>query len=94
MNTSTITPDPNIPDDELRALRCFIAAVEVAHEYLRDVADARAARGIDTFPQEADADTLLALALGYRRAADRRVRDLGALLVNDRIAKWRDSGAV
>jgi hypothetical protein len=80
MNTSTITPDPNIPDDELRALRCFIAAVEVAHEYLRDVADARAARGIDTFPQEAD--------------ADRRVRDLGALLVNDRIAKWRDSGAV
>jgi hypothetical protein len=77
--TTTITLDHSIPDPELRATGALVDALKAAQFYLEQVAAARAARGVDTLPHEADRDTLLSLEHGYTRAAVRRDRDLGVL---------------
>lgn len=82
MTVTSIVPDRNEPDDEVRALACFVQAIEAAQRYQVDVANAREARGA-TLGFEAlrtDGDTLADLAMSYRNALGRRRRDLGGLI--------------
>jgi hypothetical protein len=75
-----IVPDTSIPDEELRALKCFDEALEAATRYLVDIYDARNARDAHVVALEEARDAILELKHGFMRAGDRRRKELGVLV--------------